>query len=48
MLSNGANLRTVQALLGHSKVSTTQIYTQVANSDMKKSYFNSHPRVSLK
>ena len=48
MLSNGANLRTVQALLGHSKVSTTQIYTQVAYSDMKKSYFNSHPRVSLK
>ena len=48
MLSNGADLRTVQALLGHSKVSTTQIYTQVANSDMKKSYFNSHPRVSLK
>jgi len=48
MLSNGADLRTVQALLGHSKVSTTQIYTHVANSDMKKSYFNSHPRVSLK
>ena len=48
MLSNGADLRTVQALLGHSKVSTTQIYTQVANSDMKKSYFKSHPRVSLK
>ena len=48
MLSNGADLRTVQTLLGHSKVSTTQIYTQVANTDMKKSYFNSHPRVSLK
>ena len=48
MLSNGADLRTVQALLGHSKVSTTQIYTHVVNSDMKKSYFNSHPRVSLK
>jgi site-specific recombinase XerD len=48
MLSNGADLRTVQALLGHSKVSTTQIYTHVANSDMKKSYFNSHPRVNLK
>ena len=48
MLSNGADLRTVQTLLGHSKVSTTQIYTQVANNDMKKSYFNSHPRVSIK
>ena len=48
MLSNGADLRTVQSLLGHSKVSTTQIYTQVANNDMKRSYFNSHPRVSLK
>ena len=48
MLSNGADLRTVQTLLGHSKVSTTQIYTQVANNDMKRSYFNSHPRVSLK
>ena len=48
MLSNGADLRTVQTLLGHSKVSTTQIYTQVANNDMKRSYFDSHPRVSLK
>ena len=48
MLSNGADLRTVQTLLGHSKVSTTQIYTQVANNDMKRSYFSSHPRVSLK
>ena len=48
MLSNGADLRTVQTLLGHSKVSTTQIYTQVANNDMKRSYFSSLPRVSLK
>ena len=46
MLSNGADLRTVQTLLGHSKISTTQIYTHVANKDMEKSYFNFHPRVT--
>tara|TARA_B110000116_G_scaffold19829_1_gene15704 strand:+ start:732 stop:1640 length:909 start_codon:yes stop_codon:yes gene_type:complete len=46
MLSNGADLRTVQTLLGHAKISTTQIYTHVANKDMEKSYFNFHPRVT--
>ena len=44
MLSNGADLRTVQTLLGHSRIATTQIYTHVANKDMEDSYFNSHPR----
>ena len=44
MISNGADLRTVQTLLGHSRIATTQIYTHVANKDMENSYFNAHPR----
>ena len=48
MLSNGADLRTVQTLLGHSRIATTQIYTHVANKDMEESYFNSHPRVETR
>ncbi len=48
MISNGADLRTVQTLLGHSRIATTQIYTHVANKDMENSYFNSHPRAASK
>ena len=48
MLSNGADLRTVQTLLGHSRIATTQIYTHVANKDMEESYFNSHPRIETR
>ncbi|MBO99286.1 MAG: recombinase XerC [Chloroflexi bacterium] len=48
MISNGADLRTVQTLLGHSRIATTQIYTHVANKDMENSYFNSHPRAVSK
>jgi len=44
MLQNGAELKTVQELLGHTDVASTMMYTQMSNLDLKDDYLKSHPR----
>ena len=44
MLNEGANLITVQELLGHENLATTQVYTHVSNERLRNVYLNTHPR----
>lgn len=44
MLDNGADLRIVQELLGHSSLASTEVYTHISNERLREVYLNSHPR----
>jgi integrase/recombinase XerC/integrase/recombinase XerD len=44
LLDGGADLRSIQALLGHATISTTQIYTRVESARLRSAYARSHPR----
>jgi integrase/recombinase XerD len=44
MLAHGADIRVVQELLGHASIATTQLYTAVSVTSLKREYQSAHPR----
>ena len=46
LLKNGGDLRTIQELLGHSSLSTTEIYTEVDEVNLEKTYRKSNPSIN--
>lgn len=48
LLNHGADMRSVQEMLGHENLSSTQIYTHLSTAQMRQAYLNAHPRAKRK